>query len=319
MVHAHGGTNHLRVETEAQVPTNSPTQLLVDVDVAGVNYLDIYQRNGAVPAPFVAGVEGVGTVADCPDGTLGFAPGTRVGWLSAQGSYADQVAVETAAAVAIPHDITSELAVGLLMQGVTAHYLTQSIVPVGPGMVAVVHAGAGGVGRLLIQILGHFGVTVVATASSTHKRAIAQRAGAAYVSDYDRLAATVDEVTAGVGASVVYDGVGQATFDTSLSVLGVRGTLVSIGAASGQPRPVTVKELASRSLSIIRPSVAHYASGQQLSERAAEVFTWFRDSVIDVQIDRRYHLEQAQQAQNDLTSRSTAGKLVLAVRDDQTP
>ncbi|PJK18202.1 quinone oxidoreductase family protein [Mycolicibacterium goodii] len=288
-------------------------QLQVTVEVAGVNYLDIYQRNGALQAPFGAGVEGVGVVSQVGPG-VNLAVGTRVGWLAGQGSFAESITIDAAKTVTIPDDISSTDAVALLMQGVTAHYLTTAAVQLVAHHTVLVHAAAGGVGRLLVQVAHHIGATVIATASTDAKRAIALDAGADYAIDYEGFADRVREITGGAGVDVVYDGIGKATVAESLDSLAARGNLIVIGAASGPPPAVEFGQLAKGSYGIRRPSVAHYtALPGELQARAAEVFQWARDGVITTSIARRYPLEDVAKAQQDLESRQLAGKLVIDI------
>jgi NADPH:quinone reductase len=300
--------------TEVDTPEPGPGQVQVAVETAGANYLDIYQRQGAVAAPFVAGVEGVGRVTKTGSGVDADRVGRRVGWLGGQGSFAETVVLDETKVVAIPDDISTDDAVALLMQGITAHYLATSAYAIGKDSTVLVHSAAGGVGRLLTQVAHHLGATVIATASTPEKRDIATDSGADHAIGYENFAAAVADITGGRGVDVVYDGVGRDTVEEGLKSLAVRGTLVVIGAASGPPPAIEFPTLAARSLSVIRPSVAHFtARPGELAWRAEEVFGWARQGVITTTIAGRYALNDTAQAQKDLTSRALAGKLLIDV------
>jgi NADPH:quinone reductase len=312
-----GGPEVLEV-LDVPEPTPGAGDLLVDVEAIGVNYRDIYEREGNYggPTPLIAGVEGSGTVAALGDGVADLAVGDRVAWVSAPGSYAEHVVLQAARAIPVPEGVTPELAAATPLQGMTAHYLARSTYPVGPGDTAVVHAAAGGVGLLLTQIVKLAGGTVIGTASSEEKAQLARAAGADHVIGYDGFAEQVRELTGGIGASVVYDGVGKATFAESLTALRPRGMLALYGAASGPPPPFNIAELESAgSLYLTRPSLRHYVlTREELLERASDVFGWIAEGKLEVTIGGRYPLEQARQAQEDLESRKTTGKLILLPR-----
>ena len=314
----HGGPEVLTL-AERPAPRPGPGQVVAQVVAAGVNYADIYQREGvggyARPAPFVAGGEGAGTVTALGEGVTGLAVGDQVAWL-APGSYAEQVVLPADRVIPLPAGITVEVAAAALLQGMTAHYLACSTYPVREGDVTVVHAAAGGVGLLLTQMVKHRGGVVVATCSGGEdgeKHQLARAAGADRVTGYDRFRAVVGEVTDGAGAHVVYDGVGQATFDDSLAALRPRGMLVVYGAASGQVPPFDIQRLNSGgSLFLTRPTLANYTAEEaELRWRAAEVFGWIASGQLDVRIGGRYPLAEAVRAQQDLAARRTTGKLLL--------
>src|SRR6516165_9185335 len=267
----HGGPEVLRVE-EREAPRPGPGEVVVDVAAAGVNYMDIYQREGVgnyrPEPPFVPGAEGAGTVAAVGEDVTGLAVGDRVAWAGPGSSYAEQVALPAKRVVPVPEEVSLQVAAAAILQGMTAHYLVTSTYPVREGDVAVVHAAAGGVGLLLTQMVKRRGGIVVATCSGGQgtggkggegggeKASLARAAGADYVTGYDRFRAVVGEVTGGVGAHVVYDGVGQATFDDSLAALRPRGMLVVYGAASGQVPPFDIQRLNSGgSLFATRPTL----------------------------------------------------------------
>jgi NADPH:quinone reductase len=312
-----GGPDVLEVR-DLPPPQVGAGQLLVDVEAAGVNYRDIYEREGSYGGtpPFIAGAEGAGTIVALGAEAVGFAVGDRVGWTSAQGSYAEQVVVDAARAVPIPARVSAELAAAALLQGMTAQYLATSTYPVQPGDTALVHAAAGGVGLLLTQVVKLRGGRVIGTASSEEKAQLARSAGADEVIGYDGFAERVRELTGGEGVPVVYDGVGKATFDESLAALRPRGTMVLFGAASGRVPPFDPTRLEnSGSLFLTRPSLRHYTSERdELLARAQELFNWIGDRKLNVRIGGRYPLAEARSAQEDLAGRRTAGKLLLVPR-----
>ena len=233
-----------------------------------------------------------------------FSVGDRVAWKNAQGSYAEQVAVPAAEALAIPDGLSAELACAALLQGLTAHYLSHSTYPVQAGDEVLVHAAAGGVGLLLTQIVKLRGGRVTATTSGGEKAELARGAGADEVIGYDEVPENVFEV--------VYDGVGRDTFDRSLAALKPRGMLALYGAASGPVAPVELPRLNAKSLFLTRPTLVHYTlTREDLLERARDLFGWIADAKLDVRIGARYPLEEARQAQEDLEARRTTGKLLL--------
>jgi NADPH2:quinone reductase len=309
-----GGHDVLEVH-DVPTPGAGPGQLLVDVEAAGVNYRDVYEREGRYGGepPFVAGVEGAGTVAAVGEGVVGVGVGDRVAWTSAQGSYAEQVVVDAARAIPVPEAVTSELAAAVLLQGITANYLADGAYGVQPGDDVLVHAVAGGVGSLLAQVVKERGARVIATASSEEKRQRGLEVGADVVLPYEGFAEKARELTGGDGVDVVYDGVGQATFDESLTALRPRGTMVLYGAASGPVKPFDPMRLEEHgSLFLTRPSIRHYtAKREELLERAAAVFAAVAAGKLAVHIGGRYPLAEARKAHEDLTGRRTSGKLLL--------
>ena len=304
VVARHGDPDVLELR-EVDEPQAGEDELLVRVDAVGVNFRDVYEREGAYPGepPFVAGAEGAGMVV---------ATGERVAWKAAPGSYAERAAVPKREAVPVPEGVSTELAAAALLQGTTAHYLATSTYPVEDGDTVLVHAAAGGVGQLLTQIVKLRGGRVIATTSTEEKAALAREAGADETIGYDGFAERVRELTGGEGAHVVYDGIGHATFDDSLASLRPRGTLVVYGSASGWPDPIDPRRLAAGSLAVTRPSLHHYTgSREELVARATEVFDWMRAGKLQVRIGGRYPLEEARRAQEDLATRRTTGKLLL--------
>jgi NADPH2:quinone reductase len=309
-----GGPDVLELQ-DLPAPGPEEGQLLVDIEAVGVNYRDVYERTGAYGGtpPFVAGVEGAGTVTDVGENVTGVSIGDRVAWSNAPGSYAEQVALDAARAVPIPDGVSTELAAAVLLQGMTAHYLAASTYPVRSGDDVLVHAAAGGVGLLLTQLVKARGGRVIATTSTEEKASLARKAGADEVIGYDGFSERVRELTDGSGVAVVYDGVGRATFDESLRSLRRLGTMVLYGAASGAVPPFDPMRLEQEgSLFLTRPTLRHYAAERSaLSERAREVFGLVADGKLDVRIGGRYPLEQARSAHEDLEARKTTGKLLL--------
>jgi NADPH:quinone reductase len=305
--------------TEVDRPTPAPTQVLVQVAVAGVNYLDVYQRTGVVGLfpvvpPYLAGVEGVGVVVEVGADVTDLREGQRVGWLSGgQGTFADYVAVEAAKAVPIPDDVEDESAAAVLMQGVTAHYLATDTYPIRPGDPVLVHAAAGGVGQLLVQVAKMRGGMVIGTVSTEAKAEVARKAGADHVISYDNFAAKVRELTGGNGVAAVYDGVGATTFDGSLAALRIRGTLVIYGTASGPTPPLEIPRLNSGGgLYVTRPSVGHYTgTTEELRRRTNDVFGWVAKGDLTVNIGGRYPITEVSDAFAALEARETTGKLLL--------
>jgi len=307
VVTRHGSPEVLELQDVAALEAG-PGELLVDVSVAGVNFRDIYERRGGygTPTPVVTGIEGMGRVAALGDDVTDAAVGDRVAWNNAQGSYAEQIVVPAVRAVPVPDGIGDELACAALLQGMTAHYLTHSTYPVQAGDEVLVHAAAGGAGRLTVQMAKRRGGRVTATTSGGEKAELARSAGADEVIGYD-------DVPEGSFA-VVYDGVGESTFDRSLAALLPRGMLVLYGAASGPVPPFEIMRLNAGSTFLTRPTLVHYvASREDLLQRSGDVYAWIADGSLDVRIGGTYPLEDARRAQEDLESRRTTGKLLLVV------
>jgi NADPH2:quinone reductase len=312
-----GGADVLKI-SYVERPSLNNDQALIDVTIAGVNFIDIYHRTGKYPValPFIPGVEGVGTIAELgSDSPTDLKVGMRVGWVMASGGYAESAAVPAKTLIPIPEDINDEDAAALLLQGMTAHYLTRNTYEIKPGDTAVVHSGAGGVGLLLTRYIKSLGGKVIATASTDAKRAIAIAAGADLAIDYKDFSKPVKDFTNGIGANVIYDGVGKDTFDEGLLALRRRGTLAVFGAASGQVAPIEIMKISSGSIFLTRPTLADYvAERSELLWRANEVFEAFRRGHMQVAIGGRYPLADAASAHRDLETRQSTGKLILQVR-----
>lgn len=315
LIERHGGPEVLTLR-ELASPIPGPGALMVEVAACGVNFIDIYQREGRYPLdlPAILGNEGAGTVVSVGDGVTTFQPGDRVAWTGVLGSYATEAVVPATAAVRVPDAVSLELAAAVLLQGMTAHYLSHSTHPVQAGDLTVVHAAAGGVGLLLTQMIKERGGTVVATTSGADKAALAIGAGADYAVGYPEFRAVVAAASAGRGADVVYDGVGLATFDDSLAALRPRGMLVLFGASSGPVPPFDPQRLnAGGSLFLTRPTLVHYVSDRaELDWRAGELFTGITTGSLKVRIGGTYRLEDVARAHEDLAARRTTGKLVLS-------
>lgn len=312
-----GGPEVLQVQ-ERGTPEPGEGQVRVDVQAAGVNFIDVYQRSGTYPmdTPFVAGSEGAGTVSALGPGVTDLAVGDLVAWAMTAGTgYAEQVVVAADRVVPVPDGVSAEQAGAVLLQGMTAHYLVESTFPAREGQTALVHAAAGGVGLLLCQMLAAKGVRVIGTTSTPEKAELARAAGAADIVFYREqdVVTEVRRLTDGAGVHVVYDGVGAATFDAGLEVLRPRGTMVLFGGASGPVPPLDPQVLnAKGSLFLTRPTLAHYvAERAELEERAAAVLGQVAAGTLEVRIGGRYPLEDAARAHLDLESGTTTGKLVL--------
>jgi NADPH2:quinone reductase len=289
--------------------------VLIAVEAAGVNFIDTYHRTGlyktTLPVPI--GLEGAGTVESSGSG-VGLSTGMRVAWTGVPGSYATHVLAPADRVVSIPDGLESEKAAALMLQGMTAQYLTRSTYPLGAGDTCLVHAAAGGVGLLLCQLGRLSGARVIGTVSTESKEAAARAAGASEVIRYDQTDFTdeVQRLSNGRGVQVVYDGVGAATWKGSLASLAVRGMLVLFGQSSGVVPPVDPTGLAARSLFLTRPALHHYTQDRaELLTRANEVLGLAAEGKLTVTIDRVLPLDQAQEAHRLLEGRATSGKLLL--------
>ena len=292
---------------EIDDPSPGPGQVVAAVHAAGVNFIDTYHRSGLyeVPLPFIPGSEGAGIV----DGT-----GQRVAWVGAAASYATRVSLRSAQALPVPESMDLDVAAALPLQGMTAHYLACDTYPLGPGDRCLIHAAAGGTGRLLVQIAKIRGAEVVATAGTEEKRELARQAGADHVIDYvnDDLVEAVTEAVGPDAIDVVYDGVGAATFDAGLAVLRPRGTMATFGNASGPVPALTPLALKPKSLFLTRPTLFnHIADEAELLARWHDLTTWVADGRLDVRIGLRLPLAEAADAHRALERRATTGKILL--------
>jgi NADPH:quinone reductase len=316
-VSAPGGSDMLQVRS-ISLGHPGPGQLLVRLAASGINFMDVYQRQGVypIPTPFTLGNEGAGTITALGEDVTGFDIGDVVGWAGQPGSHASAALVAADRVVPVPAEVSPELAAAVMLQGMTAHYLVNSTYPVQPGDGVLVHAAAGGVGQLLVQLAKARGAHVIATAGSASKASKAAELGADAVIRYDEvedLAAAVRAANAGVGMSVVYDGVGKSTFDASLASLEPRGMLVLFGGSSGQVPPFQIQRLNSGgSLFLTRPTLAHYiATREELLWRGTDILGSVARGTLKVEIGGRYPLEEAARAYDDLEGRRTTGKLLL--------
>jgi NADPH2:quinone reductase len=313
-LHAPGGPDALEVD-DVPTPTAGPGQLLVETAAIGVNFIDTYHRSGLYPLqlPATLGMEAAGLVVAVAEDVTSFAVGDRVAWAMQPGSYATHVVVNADAVIRVPPEVDLKLAAAIPLQGLTAHYLARSIVPLGAGDTALVHAGAGGVGLLLTQVLRDMGIRVFTTVSSPDKAELSRAAGAEQVFGYDDFAADVRAATDGAGVRIVFDGVGASTFDASLDALGVRGTMVLFGASSGPVASIDPQILnAKGSLLLGRPSLAHFiADPAELAWRAEEIFTAVANGSLDVRIGAEFALADAADAHRALEGRTTTGKVLL--------
>ncbi len=314
-VHQPGGPEAMVLE-EVTIPTPGEGQVLVRLQAAGVNFIDTYKRSGLypVPTPFTVGEEGAGVVEAVGPGVFQVRPGDRVVYCNVQGSYAEYAVVPADKLVLIPEGLEAKVAAAAMLQGLTAHYLV-STYPLSPGETCLVHAGAGGVGLLLIQMAKMVGATVIATASSEAKRLLAKEAGADHTLPYEGFDQGVRELTGGKGVDVVYDGVGQATWEGSLNSLRVRGMLVLYGQSSGPVPPFDPQVLNRKGgLYLTRPSLWHYTqTREELEWRASEVMGWAREGSLKIRIGAEFPLEQAVQAHRALQGRETTGKVLLVL------
>lgn len=315
-IHQPGGLDALRYE-EIDTPQPGPGMVRIRLSAVGVNFIDIYQRTGAysLPLPFVPGMEGAGQVDAVGEGVEGFAEGDRVAWAMHNGAYAETAVVPAAKVVSLPAAISDEQAAALMVQGLTAHYLSTSTWPLKPGETALIHAGAGGTGRLLVQMAKRRGARVLATVGSPAKAELARAAGADETILYNEVdfEAAVKQLTGGAGVDVVYDSVGKSTFERSLNCLRPRGLMVLWGQASGAVAPMDPQILnAKGSLYLTRPSLGAYMrTREELQGRCDEVFGWVQTGELEVRVDQKWPLAEAASAHEYLEGRRTTGKLLL--------
>ncbi|MFE3170102.1 quinone oxidoreductase family protein [Amycolatopsis sp. NPDC059090] len=312
-----GGPEALAIR-EVPDPEPGPGEVLVDITVAGVNFMDTGARQHG-PAggtvPFVPGVEGAGVVRRLGSGVTGLAIGDRVAWVYAYGSYAEKIVVPAASLVPLPEGISDEVAASVMMQGITAHHFTTEAYPVEAGDVVLVHAAAGGLGRLVTQIAKLRGAEVIGVVSREEKTAAAKEAGADHVivSTGEAFVADVLRLTGGEGVRAVFDGNGGPTFRASMRVLRRNGTLLYYGAFIGEVPTIGMRELP-RSIKICYPAFRdHIATREELLAHSADLFGMIASGKLDVAVGGRYPLADAARAHRDLESRRTTGKLLLHV------
>jgi len=316
-INAYGGPEVLQLD-EVPIPGIQSGEVLVRVHAAGVNFLDIYQRTGLYKTvlPITPGMEGAGVIEKAGSETS-FKPGTRVAWTQHPGAYAEFAAVPSWKVVALPDGVDDRSGAAALLQGITAQYLCETTYPAKSGEAALVHAGAGGVGLLLIQLLKQRGATVYTTVSTQEKADLARKAGADETILYVQtdFVEAVKRFTDGKGVHVVYDSVGKTTYEGSLNVLRPLGMLVLFGQSSGPVPPVDPLVLTQKgSLFLTRPSLAHYvADAGSFRERATKVLNWVAQGSLKLRIERTYPLAELAQAHRDLEGRKTTGKLVVEI------
>jgi NADPH:quinone reductase len=315
-VHSYGGAKVLTLE-DIPIPQPKPGEARVKIEASGVNFIDIYQRMGLYPlqTPFTLGMESAGVVDAVGEGVTEVEIGDRVAYAMISGSYAEYAVVPAVKLAPLPSNLDSQSAAALMLQGMTAHYLTHSTYPLKDNETALVHAAAGGVGLLLVQIAKMRGARVIGTVSTEGKAQLAKQAGADEVILYTQadFSAETKRLTGGAGVDVVYDSVGATTFEKSLDCLRPRGYLALFGQSSGPVPPVDPAKLASKgSLFLTRPSLPHYILNRaELLMRSGDLFDWTASGRLKLRIDKVFPLREAAEAHHLLESRKTTGKLVL--------
>ncbi len=315
-LHQYGGPQVLRYE-DVPLPEPGPGQARVKIEAIGVNFIDIYQRTGLYPlkTPFTLGMEAAGIVDRIGPNVDGVKVGDRVAYAMEIGSYTEYAVVSDWRLAPVPAAIDMRSAAAVMLQGMTAHYLTRSTYPLKKGEKILVHAAAGGVGLLLVQVAKRLGATVFGTVSTEEKARLAREAGADEIILYTRgdFAAEIKKLTNGAGVQVVYDSVGQSTFEKSLDCLSPRGYLVLFGQSSGPVPAFNLGTLATKgSLFVTRPTLVHYATTRnEVRERAGDLFKWIQNGELKLRIDKTLPLEQAGEAQRLLEERKSTGKLLL--------
>ncbi|MGA8492017.1 MAG: quinone oxidoreductase [Terriglobales bacterium] len=311
-----GGPEVLRI-ADLPIPQPKPNEAVVKITASGVNFIDVYQREGRykVPLPFVPGQEASGTVASVGTDVQSLKPGDRVAWASILGSYAEYAAVPADRLVPVPQGVSDQQAASAMLQGMTAHYLIYDTFPLKRGQTALIHAAAGGVGRLLVQMAHDIGARVIATVSTEEKAALARQEGADEVILYSKtdFEAETKRLTGGKGVDVVYDGVGKTTFEKGLNVLRPRGMMVLFGGSSGPVPPFDLIQLSQKgSLYVTRPTLVNYiATTEDLTSLSSALFKMIAEGKLKLRIEHIYPLAEAQQAHRDLEGRKTTGKLLL--------
>ena len=311
-----GGPEALSFE-EVALPDPGAGEARVKVEAAGLNFIDVYQRSGlyAMPLPITLGMEAAGTVDAVGTDVAGLKPGARVAYAMQLGAYADFAIVPAGKLVSIPDGVDMQQAAAVMLQGMTAHYLSHSTYPIQPGDTALIHAAAGGVGQLLVQLAKKCGARVIATVSTEEKARLARDAGADEVIQYTEVdfEEEVKRLTDGAGVDVVYDSVGEPTFEKGLDCLKPRGYMVLFGQSGGPVSPVSPGTLAGKgSLYLTRPGLGNYvAERQELLQRSGDLFKWMGAGELKVRIDRTFPLDEADEAHRYLEGRKTKGKVLL--------
>jgi NADPH2:quinone reductase len=311
-----GGVEVLTL-VDVPAPKPKPNEVIVKIAAAGVNFIDVYFREGRYPItpPFIIGQEASGVVSELGSDVKDFNVGDRVAYTGVTGAYAEFEAVPAGRLVRVPAGVTDHQAAAALLQGITAQYLTHSTYPLKKGEIALIHAAAGGVGLLLVQMAKNLGARVIATVSTEEKAKLAREAGADEIIFYTKQEFDVEtkRLTDGKGVHVIYDGVGKTTFDQDLNCLRPRGYLALFGASSGAPPPFDLGKLATKgSLFVTRPTLLHYiASNEELQQRAGDVMNMIVSGKLKLRIEHLYPLQDAQQAHRELEGRKTTGKLLL--------
>jgi NADPH:quinone reductase len=312
----HGGAEVLTL-VDVPLPQPKGNELLVKISAIGVNFIDVYFREGRYPAalPFIDGQEAAGTVHAVGGDVKGWKAGDRVGYTGVLGAYAEYAAIPADRGVRLPKEISDQQGAAALLQGMTAHYLVRSTYPLKKGEIALIHAAAGGVGLLLVQMAKQIGARVIATVGTDEKAKLAREAGADDVIVYTRqdFEAETKRLTDGKGVHVIYDGVGKTTFDKDLNLLRPRGYLALFGASSGAVPPFDPILLSQKgSIFLTRPTLVHHmATREELEQRSREVFEQIAGGKLKLRIGHVYKLSEAAQAHRDLEGRKTTGKLLL--------
>jgi NADPH2:quinone reductase len=315
-IHQFGAPEAMQYE-EVPIPTPGPGQVLVKLAAAGLNYIDVYQRTGLYPnkLPYTMGLEGSGTVAAVGPQVTGFAEDAPVAYTGVPGSYAEYVLVPSDRLVQMPAGLDTKVGAAAMLQGMTAHYLAYTTYPLQAGDSCLVHAAAGGVGLLLVQMAKHCGARVFGTVSTEEKAALARQAGADEVILYTQqdFETEVKRLTNGQGVNVVYDSVGKTTFDKSLNCLKPLGYMVLYGQSSGPVAPFDAAILnAKGSIFLTRPSLFHYTADRaSLEKRAGDVLGWIAAGKLALRMEYSFPLAQAAEAHRSLESRKTTGKVLL--------
>ena len=315
-IHAAGGPEAMRLE-EIPVPVPAAGQIVIRVEAAGVNFVDVYHRKGLYPVsfPFTPGREAAGIVERVGEGVATCRPGDRVAAESLIGGYAEYALAAAERAVPLPDEVTSRVGAAVILQGLTAHYLTTGTYPLHSGDTCLVHAAAGGVGLLLCQIASRLGARVIGTVSTAEKARLAREAGAHEVILYtsEDFEAETKRITGGAGVQVVYDSVGRTTFLKGLDCLAPRGMMVLYGQSSGPVGPFDPQLLSQKgSLFLTRPAIAHYVSTRaELMRRTDDLFGWVAGGSLTVRIGREFPLADASEAHAELEARRTTGKVLL--------